>query len=58
MTCAIVKTWFILTVVNISSTLLPSVTRLAGAQEIANEVSTRGVVDTRVRIALVDFWNK
>jgi len=28
---------------------------LTGAHEIANEVSTRGVVDARVRITLVDF---
>jgi len=53
--CAIVETWLILAVVNISIALFPSVTRLAGAQEIADKVGTGGVVKARVGITLIDF---
>ena len=56
--CAIVETWLILTLVDISVTLFPGVARLTGAQEIADEVGTRGVVEARVRITLVYLWNK
>lgn len=55
LTCAIVETWLILAVVNISITLFPSVSRLARAQEIADKVGTGGVVKTRVGITLIDF---
>ena len=55
MAIAIVQAWLTLTVINISIALFPSVTRLTGAQEIANEVSASGVVDARVGITLVDF---
>ena len=58
MTCAIVETWLILTVINISITLFSSITRSTGTQEIADEVSTRRVVDARVGITLVDFLKK
>ena len=44
-----------MTVIDIGVALFPGVTRLTGAQEIANEVGTRGVIATRVRVALVDF---
>jgi len=54
--CAIVETWLILAVVNISIALFPSVTRLAGAQEIADKVGTGGVVKARVGITLIDFY--
>jgi len=58
LTCATVKAWLICTIINIRITLFPSVTRLTGAQEIADEVGARGVVDARVGIALVNFWSK
>ena len=58
MTCAIVETGLISTVVNISFALFASVPRLTGAQEIADEVGTCGIVGTRVGITFVDFWNK
>lgn len=58
MACAIVETWLILTVINIGITLFSSITRLTGTQEIADEVSTRGVFDARVGITLVNFWKK
>ena len=46
MTCAIVETGLISTVVNISFALFASVPRLTGAQEIADEVGTCGIVGT------------
>ena len=58
LTCPIVETGLILTVINISFALFASVPRLTGAQEIADEVGTCGIVGAGVGITFVDFWNK
>ncbi len=58
MTCGIVETRLVLAVINIGVALFPSVTRLAGAEEITNKVCTRGVVVTGIGFALVDFCRK
>ena len=55
MTCTIVKTWLILTIINIGLALFASVTRLTGAQEVINEVCAGKVVFTWVGITVVDF---
>ena len=58
LTCPIVEAGLILTVINISFALFASVLRLTEAREIADEVSTCGIVGARVGITFVDFWNK